>query len=118
IAASGADELALQKALRQAYPDDLVRAALRQHELRQRAAGKFTRAEQMWFDRVGLEQSTSEAVARHKAARFSGEVDDLCCGIGADTLALAAHTQVRSIDRRESLTLMSEWNAEVYGVRE
>src|SRR5690606_39392529 len=72
IAASGADELALQKALRQAYPDDLVRAALRQHELRQRAAGKFTRAEQMWFDRVGLEQSTSEAVARHKAARFSG----------------------------------------------
>lgn len=118
IAASGADELALQKALRQAYPDELVRAALRQHELRQRAAGKFSRAEQMWFDRVGLEQSTSEAVARHKAARFSGEVDDLCCGIGGDTLALAAQCRVRSIDRRPSLTLMTEWNAEVYGVRD
>jgi hypothetical protein len=118
IAAGGTDELALQKTLRRSWPDDLVRAALQQHELRERAAGKFSRADRMWFDRVGLEQSTSETVARHKATRFRGEVDDLCCGIGGDTLALAAHCQVRSIDRRASLTLMTEWNAEVYGVRE
>ena len=70
----------------------------------------------MWFDRVGLEQSTSEAVARHKAARFAGDVDDLCCGIGGDTLALAARCRVRAVDCRESLTLMTQWNAGVYGV--
>jgi hypothetical protein len=118
IAAGGADELALQKTLRQHWPGELVRAALRQHALRRRARAKFTRADEMWFDRVGLEQSTSEAVARHKAARFTGEVDDLCCGIGGDTLALAAHCRVRAIDRRPSLTLITAWNAEAYGVHE
>jgi hypothetical protein len=118
IAAGEADELALQKSLRRSWPDELVRAALLQHDLRRRATGKFARAGQMWFDRIGLEQSTAERVARHKAARFSGEVDDLCCGIGGDTLALAAHCRVRSIDRRPSLTLMTEWNADVFGVRE
>jgi hypothetical protein len=118
IAAGGTDELALQKSLRRSWPDELVRAALLQHDLRRRAKGKFRPASEMWFDRVGLEQSTSEAVARHKAARFTGDVDDLCCGIGGDTLALAAHCRVRAIDRRPSLTLMTEWNAEVYGVRE
>src|SRR5690606_4135508 len=110
IAAAGGDELALQKTLRRRWPDELVRAALLQHALRERARAKFRNADQMWFDRVALEQATSEAVARHKAARFQGEVDDLCCGIGGDTLALAEHCHVRSIDRRPSLTLMTAWN--------
>lgn len=116
IAAGPSDELALQRELRSRFSGDLVRAAIRIDDLRRRAAGRFTRAGQMWFDRVGLEQATSEPIARHKASRFSGPVDDLCCGIGGDTLALAAACEVRSIDMRASLTLMARWNAEVYEV--
>ena len=116
IEAGPRGELALQRELRSTYDDELVRAALRLRDLRRRADGKFLRANEMWFDRVGLEQATSEPLARHKAARFSGSVDDLCCGIGADTLALAENCSVRAVDLRESLTLMTAWNSDVYGV--
>ena len=109
-------ELALQRKLRNLYDDELVRAALSLHELRKRADTKFTRAERMWFDRIGLEQATSESIARHKARRFTGPVDDLCCGIGGDAIALAEHHPVRAVDLRESMSLMASWNADVYGV--
>ncbi|MBV8222597.1 MAG: SAM-dependent methyltransferase, partial [Candidatus Eremiobacteraeota bacterium] len=58
---------------------------------RARSAGKFTQADEMFFTRAGYEQSTSEAVARHRAERFARyrTVVDLCCGIGSDTIALA-----------------------------
>jgi hypothetical protein len=106
----------LQRQLREEFPEDVVRLALSLHELRRRAEAKFTRAARMWFDRVGLEQATSEAVARHKAQRFRGEVDDLCCGIGGDAIALAAQCHVTAIDTRRSACLMTQWNAEVYDV--
>ncbi len=116
VEVSDVDELLLQKQLRQEYPDDLVRLSVSLCELRVRAAVKFERATEMWFDRVGLEQATSERVARHKAARFSGIVDDLCCGIGGDAIALAAHCQVTAIDSREAACLMTAWNSETYAV--
>jgi hypothetical protein len=116
VAQSNEPELALQRVLRNQYADELVRGAIELHEVRQRAARKFSHAAQMWLDRVGLEQATSEPVARHKAARFTGEVDDLGCGIGGDTLALAAQCQVRACDLRPSACLMTAWNAEVYEV--
>jgi predicted RNA methylase len=112
-------ELAVQAELRREYPDELVRAALLLVELRRKARGKFGLAEQMWFDREGLEQATSEAVARHKARRFTGvgrPLLDLCCGIGADAIAFAADGNVRAIDLRESACRMTEWNAQAYGV--
>ncbi len=116
VSAADEGELALQKRLRQEYPDDVVRLALGLTDLRKRASAKFSRAADMWFDRVGLEQATSEAVARHKAARFSGEVDDLCSGIGGDAIALAERCKVTAIDARRSVGLMTSWNAEAYGL--
>jgi len=115
---SEVDELLLQKQLRQEYPDDLVRLAVSLSDLRTRAATKFTRAAEMWFDRVGLEQATSELVARHKAARFKGHVDDLCCGIGGDAIALAEQCQVTAMDDREEACLMTDWNAASHLVAE
>lgn len=91
-------EFALQKLLREKYHSDLVRAAITIQELRHKARDKFTQADQMWFDRIGLEQSTPEQVALHKAKRFEGEVRDLCCGIGADSTALAGRGPVISYD--------------------
>jgi hypothetical protein len=109
-------ELGLQQRLRADFPDDVVRGALSLVELRTRGAAKFSRAAQMWFDRVGLEQSTSEPVARHKARRFHGPVWDYCSGIGGDTIMLADHCDVISVDRDPSACLYTRWNAAAYGV--
>lgn len=107
----------MQTALRREFSDDLVRAAMTLRELRARAAAKFSRAGQMWFDRQGLEQSTAELISRHKARRFSDEVWDLCSGIGGDAVALAAGCDVTAVDLNPAACLRTEWNAEVYGVQ-
>ena len=85
-------ELAVAAALRREYPASLAAAAVAQHELRLAAREKFSRAMEMLFTRAGYEQSSSETIARHRAARFGGarRVADLCCGIGGDLIALAA----------------------------
>jgi hypothetical protein len=123
VSASSETEFALQTRLRKLYPPDLVRLALLTAELRRKGRTKFDRADQMWFDRVGLEQATPEAVARHKAARFaqiraaSGEaVVDLCSGMGGDTLALASGGPVVSVDLNPAALWRSGRNAAVYAV--
>ncbi len=116
IAETTGSELAVQAVLRKQFPDDIVRAAVSIHELRRRAASKFTRADQLWLDRQGLEQSTNEAISRHKAQRFTGPVWDLCSGIGSDTFSLAAHCDVTAFDINPAACLRTSWNAEAYGV--
>ena len=113
-------EFHLQQRLRREFPDELVRTALTLRDLRHKAAAarKFSRAEQMWFTPTGLEQATSEPVAQHKAKRFEGLVWDYCCGIGGDSIALANRGEVRAVDLDPAMCLRTEWNAEVYGVRE
>ena len=93
-------ELTLSKALRKQHPADLVAAVLGLLELRRRGRAKFARADQMYFTRAGLEQATAEPVARLHARRFaaSGELVDLCCGIGGDLIALGARGRARGID--------------------
>lgn len=78
---------------------DLVNAALNQVLLRRRGRAKFgDRAERMYFTPDGLEQSTRRVVADYRAERTAAVADtvldgavagDLCCGVGADLLALA-----------------------------
>ena len=124
IAESRDSEFALQARLRKEFPAELVRLALLTVELRRKAVGKFARASSMWFDRVGFEQSTAEAVARHKAGRFAAistqggglAAVDLCCGIGGDTLALASHLPVTSVDINPAALWRTIHNAAVYGV--
>lgn len=113
-------EFHLQQRLRSEYSNEMVRAALILRDLRKKAvaAKKFVRADQMWFTPTGLEQATAELVARHKAKRFEGPVWDYCCGIGGDSLALAERGEVHSVDLDPAMCLRTEWNAEVYGVRE
>lgn len=115
---TGMTELALQAQLRKQFPEELVRSGLQLHQLRLRARGKFTRAEQMWFDRQGYEQSTAQAVARHKAARFptQAEVWDLCSGIGSDALALAERGAVVAVDNRPACCWRTLANAAEYDV--
>ena len=71
----------------------------------------------MWLDPVGLQQATSEAVARHKAGRFEGQlVVDLCAGIGGDALALAERAFVLAVDLDHGMCRRIARNAAVYEV--
>jgi SAM-dependent methyltransferase len=81
----------LTEELRHRYTPELVAAALTQQSLRLAAREKFSRAEEMFFTRAGLEQASAEVVANHSARRFTGlaAVADLCCGIGGDLASLA-----------------------------
>ncbi len=87
----GESTLRISERLRGEIDPDLVALALTQHELRDRAAAKFTDADRLFFTREGLEQATSDVIATHRARRFAGitSVVDLCCGIGGDLMALA-----------------------------
>lgn len=118
--ASDVAELKLQRQLRADYPPELVRLAMQIAELREKAAAKFSMPQRMWFDAVALEQATSEVVAKHKAERFRNAgcepVMDLCCGIGADAIALADHANVIAIDSDLARCLMTKWNAEACNV--
>ena len=113
----GATPLALAVRLRRQYPADLVAAATAQHELRLAARAKFSRAMQMLFTRAGYEQSSSEPIARYRAARFghASRVADLCCGIGGDLLALASGREALAVDRDHVHARLALHNAAVYG---
>ena len=113
----GGTALALAVRLRREYPADLVAAATAQHELRLAARAKFSRAMEMLFTRAGYEQSSSEPIARYRAARFGAarRIADLCCGIGGDLLALASGREVLAVDRDEVHARLALHNAGVYG---
>lgn len=117
VAACSPAERVSQKSLRGRFPDDLVRAALVLQEARERAIGRLPHADQLWLTRTGLEQATAWGVAVHKAKRFagSGDVADLCCGIGSDAAALSHHGQVTAIDCSPGMVLRAVWNAAVLG---
>lgn len=116
ISAWNGPELGLQSKLRRQFPDHLVRAALTLHELRRKAASKFSQAASIWCDRRSLEQSTAEVVANHKAKRFEGHAWDLCSGMGSDAIAMASRCLVTAVDLNPAACLRVQWNAETYGV--
>ncbi len=120
--AAARDDLAVAERLRTQWPAELVAAATEQSVLRQRAATKFARAGAMLLTRDGLEQASSEALARHRAGRLArnpgdGTVFDLCCGIGGDLLAIGAVAPfVVGVDRDEVHAAAARHNSHVYDV--
>jgi hypothetical protein len=101
---------ALVARLRGTFSAEKTHLLLEQVELRRRASAKFTRAAQMYFTRVGLEQATDEWIAAYKAERFTTQragpspapaasIADLCCGIGGDLSAFAAIVPTIGADR-------------------
>lgn len=108
------DPLKAVTTLRGDFPVDRVREAITLCRLRERGAAKFSRAADMWFDETGLEQASSETVARYRARRFEGcdRVADLCCGIGGDALGLSsAAGEVIAVDRNPARAAAVRWNA-------
>ncbi|HEU5086644.1 MAG TPA: class I SAM-dependent methyltransferase, partial [Roseiflexaceae bacterium] len=111
----------LERLRRQATPEQAA-AAYEMALLRRRAADKFSHAAQMFFTRTGLEQSSGERIARQRAGRYAallggaGQVADLCCGIGGDTLALAQTNRVIAVDVDPVRLAIAQANAEALGV--
>jgi hypothetical protein len=94
-----------------------VAAAIRLSKARAKARVKFEHGERMWVDPTGVEQATSEPVAKHKAARFTCPlVVDLCAGLGGDALALATRSEVLAVDIDQGMCRRLAYNAAIYGV--
>jgi hypothetical protein len=123
IAPSTATAIPVATRLRKAFPADLVIAAMEMHELRDRARAKFSRADDLWFTRHGLEQATSEVIATYRSKRLASfdTIADLCCGIGGDLLAIAGQAPraaILAVDRDPLHLQVASWNADVAGNRE
>jgi SAM-dependent methyltransferase len=112
--------LQLAMRLRDQIGAERAAAVLETVALRQRAAAKFSRADQMYFERAALAQASAEVVARHRAGRYAqlgaARVADLGCGIGGDALALASHSEVTGVDWEPLRLAMAQENLRVYGV--
>jgi len=125
LVAAGADPLVAAQRMRDAPGGDdhaLAAAALTQARLRARARERFgPDADRMLWTPPGLEQATRASVAAHRARRFQahgGElVADLCCGVGADLVALArAGLRVLGVERDPVTAALAQANAEALGV--
>ncbi|MEO5535565.1 MAG: SAM-dependent methyltransferase [Pseudolysinimonas sp.] len=115
--AATADVLRVVSKLRAAGHDGgLVAAVLEQSRLRAKARPKFGDfADRMLFTPDGLEQATRLRVAALHAGRFAGAgidvVADLGCGIGADSLAMAAlDLGVVAVERDELTAAVASFN--------
>lgn len=104
--------------LRREHDPETVLAAVELTLARQAALGKFAeRADTLWADQAGVEMASSRLAAVHKARRFaalqaSTPVFDLCCGIGADAMALTdAGLDVIGVDHSETRAWMCARNA-------
>jgi hypothetical protein len=102
--------------LRRQVSTERAHLLIEQADLRRRAIGKFSMAEQMFFTRTALEQATDEHIAHYKAFRIAVRragrdhakrgagtrsavpIADLCCGIGGDLLAFAAQGDAIAVD--------------------
>jgi hypothetical protein len=109
--------LAAHQRLRKQFPDDLVKAALETALLRQKAAGKYSRADHMYFTREALEQSSGEVISTYRARRFAGfgRVGDFCCGIGGDLIGLSAVARLVGVDADAPRLAMAGENLKAYG---
>lgn len=107
--------------LRKRLPRDQARLAAEIHDLRRRAAGRLEFADIGFFTKKGLEQASRAPVAHARAAHIRtvapmATILDATCGVGGDTLALAAAgLRVVAADRDPELALYASENLRAAG---
>lgn len=118
LAPTEAGFLSAVQRLSRRFPERLAKAAVEQAILRRRAAVKFSRAEEMFFERLALEQASTETVSSYRAQRMAefSSVFDLGCGLGGDSLAMARTGSVLAVDRDWIRLLLLSANATALGV--
>lgn len=99
--------------LRRSVDAAVVAAALEVAAARRSLQGRMRDWREAWADREGAAQASDDASARWKAARFSGlgPAIDLCCGVGADLIALRGVGPARGVDLRPERAWMARRNA-------
>ncbi len=99
---------------------ELSKAAIATIILRKKARTKFSQAERMYLTREALEQASGETISRYRAERFTefASVGDWCCGIGGDSIALAAHHEVVAAETEPLRIAMAGENLKAYGANE
>ncbi len=116
---SDANLLKLIPRLRGAYTADETSAAIGTTRMRHKAVTKFDdHAQTMLFTQDALEQASHPLVRRYRAARANGTpVLDVCCSIGSDAIAFAAHgSKVTGFDIDPVRLAMARHNAAQWGV--
>ncbi len=116
---SDANRLKLVTDLRGDYNTEQIHAAITQTTLRQQAVLKFgPDAARLFFTPDALQQATDPWVrAYHGQQIINAHVLDLCCGIGADTIALAKYNaHVTGIDIDPVRVAIAQYNASQLGV--
>jgi SAM-dependent methyltransferase len=98
------------------HPQERIHHALEQVRLRRKARAKLGPfAARMLFTEAGLEQATRLQVAAHHAGRFQQagftQVADLGCGLGVDSMAMAAlGITVTAVERDELTAALATYN--------
>lgn len=116
---SAANILPLLSRLRQSLKPREASAIVHTLKLRAKAKTKFPRHSQaMLFTDAALQQASSFRARRYRARQIEGQsVLDLCCGIGADTLAFAAAgRQALGLDIDPLRIAIARHNAAVIGL--
>ncbi len=92
--------------------------ALEQALLRRRATAKRPDGARLWWTGEALEQSTSYAVALHRATRYAGSarVLDLGCSVGGDLVELARVAPTVGVDLDEARLLLARANLDELGL--
>jgi hypothetical protein len=113
-----ADYLPHFQRLAKEYPRELAQAALETAILRREASIKFPQAEEMYFTREALQQSSSFAVSTYRAERYRpfDALLDLGCSIGGDTISLANLAPTVGIDIQPLRLAIAQANAQSLGV--
>lgn len=116
---SAATELPLLSRLRKSLTPREASAILQTLKLRAKAESKFPRhAQKMLFTDASLQQASQPAISHYRARKLASEaVLDLCCGIGADTLAFAAAgLNALGLDFDAVRIAIARHNAEALGI--
>ena len=98
-------------------PANVRSAMLEQRDLRQRGLRKHVRAREMLFTALGLQQMTTEVLARYKAGRFpigTRTLADLCCGLGGDSFHLPRSISVMGVDKNRETLRAYRHNMELF----
>ena len=120
---SGSGDLKAITFLRKQFSMTEAAAIMEVSQARLRASKqkKFSQAASMFFSRDGLEQSSGEFIAGHRARRISehlgagAKIADLCCGIGGDTTMLSENLSVVGVELDAARLLFAAENAAALG---
>jgi SAM-dependent methyltransferase len=113
------DPFRTTQSLRQQLPPNRVSVLLEQAELFSYAKRKFRDAEKWVWTKTLLEQASDEVTSHETAADFplDASVVDLCCGAGADSVAIAKRvSELAALDLSPIACELTRQNAESHAL--